>query len=98
MDTWLVLMPTPLPPSAAAPHAGQVSCPFRFLEDSKHAYYLVFDFEIDATDTFGSTTARAGLPAEPAVDNERALLKLISLISKNAADAPNHLHCDPYRA
>jgi|GEM_PF-2343950 len=24
--------------------------PFSFLEDSKHAYYLVFDFEIEVTD------------------------------------------------
>jgi len=56
-----VLMPTPGCGCRAAPQAGQVSCPFRSLEDSKHAYYLVFDFEIEVTDKFRGTTARAGL-------------------------------------
>jgi len=45
----------------AALRERQVSCRFRSLEDSKHAYYLVFDFEIEVTDKFGSTTARADL-------------------------------------
>ena len=44
------------------PRERQVSCPFRFLEDSKHAYYLVFDFEIEATEKLGSTWG-AGAPS-----------------------------------
>ncbi len=28
--------------------------PFRSLKDSKHAYYRVFDFEIEVTHQFGS--------------------------------------------
>jgi|GEM_PF-1711034 len=31
------------------------AAPFQSLEDSKHAYYLVFDFEIEVTAKFGST-------------------------------------------
>jgi len=32
-----------------------MSGPFRSLEGSQHAYYLVFDFEIEVTDKFGIT-------------------------------------------
>jgi|GEM_PF-1536295 len=35
----------------------QVSGPFRSLEDSKHAYYLLFDFEMAVAEKFGSTWA-----------------------------------------
>ncbi len=34
----------------AARRERQVNCPFRSSEDSKHAYYLVFDFEREVTD------------------------------------------------
>jgi len=42
-----VLMPTPVPRSAPA-------APFRSLEDSKHAYYQVFDVEIEVTGKSGA--------------------------------------------
>ncbi len=51
-------------PDRAAGGPGEL--PFSFPEDSKHAYYLVFDFEIEVTGKFGSTTARAGLGCQRA--------------------------------
>ncbi len=38
--------------------ARQVRGPFRSLEDSKHAYYLPFDFKIEVPDKFGSVPSR----------------------------------------
>jgi len=50
--------------SLVGPRGGKaagapVSGPFRSLEGSKHAYYLVFDFEMAVTDKFGSTCYNA---------------------------------------
>ncbi len=41
-------------------NACQVSGLFRSFEDSKHAYYLVYDFEIEVTDQFESTWETQG--------------------------------------
>ncbi len=51
-------------PAEVAPCVAHmpVRCPFYSLEDSKHAYYLVFDVEIAFTDKFGNSTARALVP------------------------------------
>ena len=62
----------------AAPRERQVGCPFRFFQDSKHAYYLVFDFEIELTDKFGSTwEARRHAQRELGAEAPRAQLQAI---------------------
>ncbi len=47
--------------------------PFRSLEDSKHAYYLVFDFEMAVADKFGSTWGRGEYVRERNLKAHQAL-------------------------
>ncbi len=69
-----------------AAQACQVS-PFVRLEDSKHAYYLVFEFEIGVTDKFGSTW---GLASGPFWQFDRLMFQHLGASSTERQRAVRH--------